>query len=533
MKVLGKVLIVAGILAGSVAVSVEDSPSVEKLGKVNFPVSCTQAARQQFVRAVAMLHSFWYPQDLNAFAEVTKTDPSCAMGYWGIAMSRRANPLVGPPDGDVFKDGLAVVAKAKAAGAKTQRERDYIAAIEAYYKDWEMLDRGTRALAYEKAMAKMYADYPDDSEAAIFYALALNESVTVLPADKTYARQLKATAILEKALAEQPDHPGALHYIIHSYDFPPLADRGLLAAQRYGGIAPSAPHALHMPSHTYSMLGMWQESIAANQSALAVSKGYVHAMDFMVYAYLQGAQDDEARRVVDQSQSLEKTHLPLTDISPAGAVLASYTAFAAIPARYTIERGAWAEAAALDLHATTPVAKAITYFTRAMGYARSGDPVSARKAIAQLQDIKASLVSAKDGYWVEQTDIQISAASAWATYAEGKEPEALVLMRWAANREDASDKHVAMENRLWPMRELLAELLLAEHQPARALDEFEASLEVARNRYRGLYGAAKAAEQSGNSAKARKYYEQLVTLCSHADTQRRELAEAKAYIARN
>jgi tetratricopeptide (TPR) repeat protein len=296
------------ISSGSFPAAQEKTADAEKLGKVHFPVSCTPAAQQQFDRAVSMLHSFWYPQGLKAFAEVTKTDPNCAMAYWGMAMSRRANPLVGAaPDRAALLDGLDAIAKAQVAGAKTQRERDYIAAIETYYKDWEKRDYRTRVSAYENAMEQLYTRYPEDSEAAIFYALALNEAVTVLPPDKNYTRQLKAAAILEKVLAEQPEHPGALHYLIHSYDSPSLAARGLDAAQRYGGVAPSAPHALHMPSHIYSMLGMWQESIKANQAALNVAKSYVHAMDFMVYAYLQGGQDNEARHLLEQSASLQKT----------------------------------------------------------------------------------------------------------------------------------------------------------------------------------------------------------------------------------
>jgi tetratricopeptide (TPR) repeat protein len=380
-------------------------------------------------------------------------------------------------------------------------------------------------------MEQVYSNYPEDSEAAIFYALALNEAITVSPADKNYTRQLKAAAILEKVLAAQPEHPGALHYLIHSYDYPPLAARGLDAARRYADVAPSAPHALHMPSHIYSMQGMWQESIRANRAALNVAPGYVHAMDFMVYAYLQGAQDDEARRLLEQSAALEKTQAAATAANPTGAVLAGYTAFAAIPARYAIERGAWAEAAALEPHRATPVADAITYFARAMGAGRRSDVVNARKEIAQLRQIEDVLLQSKQDYWAEQVDIQLGAASAWVAYAEGQKTEALKLMGSAADREDASEKHVAMENRLWPMRELLGELLLAEHQPARALKQFEASLQAAPNRFRGFYGAARAAELSGNREKARNYYAKLLSLCSQAATERPELAEVKVHLA--
>jgi hypothetical protein len=525
-------LILAVFSSAPMLTAQEKMGDPEKLGKVHFPVSCIPAAQQEFDRALAMLHSFWYPQGLNAFGEVTKTDPSCAMGYWGIAMSRRANPLVGAPAPAVLKDGLEAIDKAKAIGAKTQRERDYIAAMETYYRDWEKLDYRTRVLAYEKAMEQVYLRYPDDPEAAIFYALAMNEAVVVLPADKNYTRQLEAAAILEKVLAAHPEHPGALHYLIHSYDFPPLADRGLLAARRFGDVAPSAPHALHMPSHIYSMLGMWQESIKSNQAALAVAKGYAHALDFMVYAYLQGAQDAEAKRGVDRSAELQKNQAAVGNANPTGAVLTGYTALAAIPARYAIERGAWTEAAALQPAPTTPVADSITYFTRAMGSARSGDLDSARANIGQLKQIVGGLVQSKDDYWAQQVEIMRSASTAWVTYREGKRDEALKLMRSAADGEDASEKHVAMENRLWPMRELLGDLLLAANEPALALKEYEASLQSARNRYRGFYGAAKAAQLSGDREKARSYYERLVVLCKYADTERPELVEEKTYLAR-
>jgi hypothetical protein len=502
----------------------------EKLGKVHFPVSCTPEAQQRFDRAVSMLHSFWYPQGLKAFEEVATTDGNCAMAYWGMAMSRRANPLVGPPDRAALQDGLAAIAKAKAANPVTQRERDYIAAIETYYQDWENRDYRTRVLAYENAMQQMHTRYPEDSEAQIFYALALNEAVTVSPADKNYSRQLRATAILEKVLAEQPEHPGALHYLIHSYDFPPLAARGLDAANRYGSVAPSAPHALHMPSHIYSMMGMWDDSIRANQAALNAFGNYTHAMDFMVYAYLQQGQDNHAKALLEKIAALQKAQAVASG-NPTGAVLAGYTAVSAIPARYALERGAWAEAAALELHTSTPVADAITYFARGMGAARRGDANSARAEIAQLQAIRQKLLESRQDYWAEQTDIQITAVSAWVAYSERKNDEALKLMRSAADREDGSEKHVAMENRLWPMRELLGDLLLLMHKPQEALKEYDTSLQAARNRYRGFYGAAKAAEQMKDRKKAKGYYEKLLALCSHADIERPELMEAKRYLA--
>ena len=502
----------------------------EKLGKVNFPISCSPEAQAQFNRAVAMLHSFWFPQAPKAFTAVSETDPTCAMAYWGIAISQRANPLVGPPNEAALKRGLASVENAKTIGAKTQRERDYINALELFYKDFGKLDHRKRVLAYEKAMERLYLTYSQDTEAAVFYALALNEAIDY--EDKTYARQLKAAQILEKVRAREPEHPGVLHYLIHSYDFPPLASRGLNTAKHYALAAPSAPHALHMPSHVFSMLGMWEESVKSNREALTVAKNYVHAIDFMVYAHLQQAQDSEAKRLLEESGALYKTQPPTAELTPTGGVLTVHTAFAAIPARYAIERGAWAEAASLEPRPSTPAADAITYFTRAMGAVRSGNVDSARKDIEHLESLKNTLAKAKQKYWADQVEIQRRAAAAWVAYAEGKKVEALKSMRSAAQLEDASEKHVAMENRLWPMRELLAELHLQINEPAQALKEFESSFKAAPNRFRGYYGAAKAAEAVGNWKKAKSYYEKLTQLSKQADTDRAELVEAKAFLAK-
>jgi hypothetical protein len=500
----------------------------EQFGDVHFSLSCTPAAQQQFDHAMALLHNFAYPQDVQAFADVAKTDSTCGMAYWGVAISRRANPLVGPIDRAALVEGSAAADRAAATGAATDRERAYIAAIGGYYRNWERRDHHDRVLAYENAMRDVHRRYPDDPEAALFYALALDEAVTVLPADKTYARQLEAASILEHVLATQPRHPGALHYLIHTYDFPPLADRGLDAAGRYGVTAPSASHALHMPSHVYSMMGMWQESIAANEAALGAAKAYAHAMDFMVYAYLQGAQDSAARRLVDQSAALQRAQTP--DGSPTGGVLARYTAVAAIPARYVLERGAWGEAAALRPRKTNLAADAITYFVRAMGAIRSGEVARGRCDVDTLRQMQQQLAESKQEYWAEQVAIEHDAAAAWLALADGRRDDALRSMRGAADREDASEKHVAMENRLWPMRELLGEMLLQVNEPAAALREFDASLRVARNRYRGLYGAASAARLAGDSATARTYYGRLVALGGLHDTERPELAEASLFL---
>src|SRR5262245_2850912 len=309
---LDQLLVSLAICFFCVPMATAQEKAAEKIGKVDFPVSCSPEAQAQFNRAVAMLHSFWFPQAPKAFAAVSEIDPDCAMAHWGIAISQRANPLVGPPDAGALKRGLASVEKARAIGAKNQRKRDYIAAIELLYKDSDTLDHHTRVLAYERAMEQLYLAYSQDIEAAIFYALALNEAIDY--EDKTYARQFKAARILEKAYAKQPEHPGVLHYLIHSYDFPPLAARGLPTAKRYASVASAAPHALHMPSHIFSMVGMWQESIKSNREALGVAKNYVHAMDFMVYAHLQLAQDGEAKRLVEESAELYKTQAPTAQL---------------------------------------------------------------------------------------------------------------------------------------------------------------------------------------------------------------------------
>ena len=512
--------------------------TAEKLGQVDFPVSCTAAAQKQFDQALAALHSFWYEEALRVFTAVAETDPACAMAYWGIAMSIYY-PLWVPPSQPTLQKGTNAIEKAKSIGAKTDREGAYIAAIEVFYKDSDKLEHRARTLAYEKAMEQIHRQYPNDREAAIFYALALN--ATAPPTDKTYAQQRKAGEILEKVFAEQPDHPGVAHYIIHSYDNPSTANRGLPAAQRYIKIAPSVPHAQHMPSHIFTRLGLWQESIQSNLGAVAASKEYaakvhpeaayyehLHALDYLAYAYLQGAQDREAKRVVDELQAIKK-------VQPE-AFQAAY-AYAAIPARYALERRRWSEAAALTVQPTAfpwsrfQWAEAVTHFARAMGSARSGNVVSSRKDIEKLESLQDALVKAKDSYWAKQVDIQRRVASAWYLRAENKNDEALQLMQSAADLEDSTDKHPVTPAPIQPARELLGEMLLELGNPAQALKEFEVSHRVEPNRFRGLYGAAKAAQESGDREKARHYYAKLISLCERADADRPELKEAKAFLS--
>lgn len=512
-----------------------DSP--EKLGQVNFPVSCSAAAQKQFNRAVAMLHSFWYEEAEKAFSEVIMTDPNCAIGYWGIAMSLY-HPLWAPPDSTELKKGWAVVEKVKAVGAKTQRESDYIAAIEAFYKGSDKLDHRTRSLAYEKAMEQVYLRYAKDREAAVFYALSLLG--TALPTDKSYGNQKKAAEILNKVLPEEPEHPGVAHYIIHSFDYPELADLALPAARSYAKIAPSSPHALHMPSHIFTRLGLWQESIQSNLASAAAAKNHVakshpgaasfdqlHAMDYLAYAYLQGAQDQKAKRVFDELSTITKLDLE--------SFAAAY-AFAAVPARYALERRRWSEAAALKVHPIAfpwdrfRYAEANTYFACAVGAARSRDPAAARKGVERLASIQNALVEAKDSYWADQVEVQRRVAGAWLASAEGKNEDALMLMRSAADLEDSTEKHPVTPGSIMPAREMLGDMLIELNQPEQAFREFETSLRDSPNRFSGLYGAALAAELSGDLKKASAYYEKLVALCKHADGARPELRKAKAFL---
>ncbi len=511
----------------------------EKLGTVTFPVSCSSAASGQFARAVALLHSFWYEEAVKAFNDVTITDPSCAMGFWGVAMSMYY-PLWYPPSEATLKSGLAVLDRAKAVGAKTQRERDYLTAIDTFYRDWDKTDHRSRTVAYEKAMERIYTRYPDDHEAAIFYALALN--ATASPTDKTYANQLKAGAILEKVLIEQPNHPGVAHYIIHSYDSARFATRALPAARSYAKIAPSAPHALHMPGHIFTRLGLWQESIDSNRMSAEAGVAYstktgadgvwdqtLHSLDYLVYAYLQTGRDLAAKRVAEDVAAIAKAYPE--------SLPAAY-AFAAIPARVALERQRWAEAAALTLTPKTfpwnrfAWGEGITSFARALGMARTGDVSGAEKEVQKLASLRESLVQAKNKYWADQVEIQHRAAAALLARAQGKNQEALNLLRSAADLEGSMDKHPVTPAPVVPTRELLGELLLELNQPQAALQEFEATLKAEPNRFRSLFGAAQAAETSHETAKARALYTELVALCERADTPRPELQRAKGFIGK-
>jgi hypothetical protein len=509
------------------------------VGQAHFATSCSAPAQQQFDRAVAMLHSFWYPEAAKSFAAIGETDPSCAMAQWGVAMSVWY-PLWYPPSEAMLKTGAAAVERARSIGAKTDRERDYIEGIAVFYKDWGTVDHRTRAVAYEKAMAQVYQRYPDDREAGIFYALALD--ATAPPTDKSYANQRKAAEILEKAHSAEPDHPGIAHYLIHSYDSATLAEQGLPAARSYAALAPAVPHALHMPSHIFTRLGLWQESIASNAAGHEKARAYaeksegagafdgetVHTMDYLEYAYLQGAQDEAAKRVVEELGTLRK----------GPTISTTAYAVAAIPARYALERRAWADAAGLAMPETPiawerfPWAEALNAYTRALGAARSGDQAGAEREIARLKMLEDKLLAAKDKYWADQVEVQRLAASGMTKRTQGDDAEAVRLVRAAADLEAGMDKHPVTPAAILPTRELLADLLLELDRPAEALAEYERSLAAEPKRFRSLSGAAQAALRLEAPAKARTFYTQLVAQCDKADTERPELAEAKAFLAK-
>jgi hypothetical protein len=448
-----------------------------------------------------MLHSFWYDEAEETFAEAALRDPGCAMAHWGIAMSLY-HPLWEPPDAAALERGGAAARTAERLGGRTERERAYVAAINAFYRDADRLDHRTRSAAYEAAMAGLHAAHPDDREATVFYALAVRANAP--PSDKTYARQHAAAELLNAVFREEPDHPGVAHYLIHSYDHPGLARLALDAARRYARIAPAVPHALHMPSHIFIRLGLWHEAIEANLATAAaardleIRKGLtiarferLHALDYLAYSYLQLNDRPGAERVLAE----------VAAVRDAPPVLQSAYALAAVPARYALERRDWKAAAALrpapagfawDRY---PAAEAVSVFARALGAARSGDPRAAREAAARLATLRDASRAAGGDYWAGQIEIQRLAAEAWIRQAEGAEEEARERMRAAADLEDSTDKHPVTPAPVVPARELLADLLLEQGRPAEALREFEASLETNPGRRNARLGASAAAER--------------------------------------
>jgi len=531
--------------AGAQETHTHQHDAAEKLGVVNFKISCKPQAQKQFNRAVAWLHSFEYEEAEQAFTEVTVTDPECGMGYWGIAMSNY-HALWVPPTPVQLKKAWNAVEKAKTISARTQREQSYIAAIETFYRDYDTVDHRSRAFAYSDAMKRLYQLYPSDDEAGVFYALTLI-ATGMMSQDKTYTREKEAAEILNRILTREPQHPGVAHYLIHSYDYPALAQLALPAARSYAKIAPASAHAQHMPSHIFTRLGLWQEAIRSNLDAHAAAKAFaarnrmsgawdeqLHAMDYLAYAYLQCAQDKHALDVLAELKQIHKVEPP--------TFKAAY-AFTAVPARYVLERRQWSEAAKLSSPAAEvkdfpwqlfPWAQAHIHFARAIGAAHSGDIASARKEIDELTAIRQKLVAVKGDYdWARQVDIQSLIASAWLRYAEHNYEESLRLARSAADLDDATEKHPVTPGAILPAREQLGELLLELKQPADALREFETSFRIAPNRFNGLYGAARAARLAGNEKSAKVYYGKLLELARDSDRTRPELDEAKEFLAKN
>ncbi len=508
--------------------------SPETLGSVTFTTSCNSTVQPEFNRAAALLHSFQFENAIEAFDAILGTDPSCSIAYWGIALSSWGNPFAtGLKSPAQLEMGLRAVKQARVAPPKTERERAYVEAVAHLFTDTANTDQQSRKLRYESAMAALSAAHPEDTEATIFYALALAAAAD--PADKTYAKQLKAGAILENLFQQYPNHPGLAHYIIHAYDVPPLAPRAIGAAQRYSEIAPSTPHALHMPSHTFTRIGDWQDSIDANIAAASAARSAgqrpeeLHSTDYMVYAYLQTAQDNAAKHLVESAAESFARFDPASANTGAGGPAAAYFARAAIPARYCLERQAWSDAARLEpLPSPFPYTDAITYFARGLGAAHRKDRAAALSAIDSLERMSDTLGKMKEVYWANQIDIQRQEVSAWLAFAEGDGQGALARMRAAAEQEDKTEKSAITPGPLAPARELLAELLLDLNHPSEALKEFEATLTKEPNRFRSLYGAGEAAKQAGDDATAQTYFRRLLKVAERADKpERKEMAEAR------
>lgn len=506
----------------------ERSPA---LGQVNFPVSCTAEAQARFNTTVALLHSFYWERIDAAVGEVLAADPTCAMAYWAKAVASIDNALGSPPTPRLERQGWDAVLAARRLGGKTQRERDYISAVEVLFKDHDTVPFARRAKAYEKALERITLTYPEDKEGAVMYAFWLQ--VTADRNDQSHAQQLKSAKLLEPIFLEQPNHPGVAHFIIHAYDFPAIAEHGLDAARRYAAIAPDSPHALHMPSHIFSRVGQWQDSVRTNDRSYATARtdrDKYHAMDYLVYASLQLARDAEAQKYVSLVNSAPRPDEDARQIAYAGA---------AIPARYALERGDWAAASELGLHplreqldwSRFPEGEAVNAYARGLGAARRGDAAAAKVEIERLARLRTAMATQKKDYWVEQADIQAGAISAWVARAEGRDADAVKLMRETADREDRTEEHIMMPGRVIPVREMLGELLLQQDQPRLALAEFEASLRNDPNRFRNLYGAARAAELSGNRRQARAYYKRLLDQGGAADG-RAEIKQAKRALAK-
>ena len=521
------------LLASSSLAQEHQHSAGENLGTVRFATSCNGPAQMAINGAVALLHSFQFSRAIDNFNLALEKDATCTIGYWGIALSDWGNPFApGIVDQRLLRLGRESAEHGGKLGAKTERERAYLAAVSNLYRDFESTPQHARMLAYRNAMGEVSARYPEDHEAKIFYALAL--AVAADPGDKTYADLLRAGTILESLFEEQPTHPGLAHYIIHAYDVPALASRALVAARRYSTIAPDAPHALHMPSHTFTRLGYWQASIDSNVAAAAAARRQgqtaeeLHASDYEAYAYLQTGQDEAAGRIVRSLPEMASRFDPTAMLLGAGPPAAGYFALAAIPARYALERRDWQQAEHLALVETPfPFTDAVTWFARGLGAARLGHMAVANEASTALKRIQERLLAANEPYWARQVEIQVLAVAAWTALAAGTKEEALRQMKSAAEMEDGTEKSAITPGPLSPARELLGEMLLETNEPAMALEQFAATLKKEPGRFRSLYGAAHAAQLSGNRDTSQKYFRELLGVCAHSDEPARsELNEA-------
>ncbi len=503
----------------------------DQLGTVHFPVSCIPAVQKPFERGVALLHSFWYEEAEKEFEQIAKDDPHCAMAHWGIAMSIW-HQLWNHPDAATIQRGQAEVKTAQSLHAKTGRERDYITAMDAFYRG-NQRDYLDRANTYSKAMEAAYHSYPEDREAAAFYALSLLAAEP--DNDTTFANRKQAAAILEKLFAVEPDHPGVAHYLIHSYDKPQLAELGIPAARRYATIAPAAPHALHMPSHIFARRGLWQDDIDSNLASIAATRKTAamhmggeghqfHAMDFLTYAYLQSGREADALRVINEVKAMPATkdNMYGMDFDPRSDALVTFSA------RYALELHHWTDAASLTLvSGARDGDNSITYWARAIGSARAGDLAAARKDAAEIAAIHANLLKQKKTSTAEGVEQDHQEAVAWIAHAEGNDDEAIKILRAVAEKEEAEgDEPLAI-----PAREMLADLMLEMKRPEQALTEYEADLKFNPNRFNGLYGAARSAEIAGKREKSNSYYAQLVKTCAGSTSDRPELSHAKELLA--
>jgi len=522
-------------------------------GKVEFPISCASSVQSEFSRGVALLHSFFYEEARRVFTSVAERDPKCAMAQWGIAMTWW-HPIWTPPTPNEMSAGKAAIEKAMAMKGVTDRERGFITALNVYYNTPDSsaaapvgqschgpVGPRDRVVAYEKAMRELRDKYPDDFEVQTFYAFAVLATGYATPNDTSLSKQLEAASILEKLWKQNANHPGVVHYLIHSYDYPQFAKRGLTAAQTYDSIAPWVPHALHMPSHIFTRLGMWDESIAANRASAEASRAYaamrhrdateaeeLHALDYMAYSYLQEAQDTEAKKIVDVAAKVRKTN-------PELEFIAAY-ALAAIPTRYAFERNDWEAAATLPIPdlpqwSAFPFLEALIEYGHALGYAHTGDLDGARKAISRMQQLHDATKDPKFDYFKRHLDLQMQAASAWVTAAEGNKSEAIEMLRRAADAEDVLGKHPVSPGAFVPIREQLGNLLLQIGQPKQAQAEFEAALKIYPGRFKGLYGAAQAAELTGDNEKASRYYTKLAAQTSKAGGSRDELNHVREFLS--